>query len=390
MLKYFSCGARSLEEQFVLYGTALTFLFLVPFSIYRLLTGDLIIAAIDMVVALLMVLLFSQAWQSNKIKYLNRFSVIVFMSGILVVMYLKGPDTVYWAFAAMGATYFLLRSYLALFANITFICLTSILFHSKLSLAETMSIYPSLVLVCLFGFILSMRAEYKHNILQKLVSEDTLTGVKNRRSFDEKVDEILVNFKRYPTPFSMLLLDLDNFKKINDCHGHSIGDQVLVDFATLVKSKIRATDFIYRFGGEEFVVIAKKSYLEDSGNLADSIRKFIKNSKQMSKYNVTVSVGVSEILPFDDADSWFRRADQALYESKSSGRDTVRIADVDDKAKVFFKALSNYQNVKPLPAKANYLISPYSNTSSSLLIDSPVADASPLSKTKVSESLVSH
>ncbi|MEB8430774.1 GGDEF domain-containing protein [Cocleimonas sp. KMM 6892] len=216
-----------------------------------------------------------------------------------------------------------------------------------------------------------MRAEYNNNKLQKLVSEDTLTGIKNRRSFDEKVDEIIRNYRRYRTPVSMLLLDLDQFKKINDTKGHNAGDQVLVDFAKLVKSKIRTTDFIYRFGGEEFVVLAKNSSLEDSGNLADSIRKFIKESAELSKHQVTVSVGVSEIMPFDDAESWFRRADLALYESKSAGRDTVRIAETGDDTKVSFKALSNYQNIKPLRKKANYLICPYKNTHSSLLKDNP-------------------
>ncbi|TCJ88473.1 MULTISPECIES: GGDEF domain-containing protein [Cocleimonas] len=371
MFKSFKCGSRSLEEQFVLYGAGLTFIFLVPFSIYRFFTGDLTLAAIDMVMALLMVLIFTQAWQSKKIKYLNRFSVLMFMLGILSVMYLKGAETVFWAFPAMGATYFLLKSVPALIANIIFIGLTTLLFHGKLTNAEAMSIYPSLALVGLFGFILSMRAEYNNNKLQKLVSEDTLTGIKNRRSFDEKVDEIIRNYRRYRTPVSMLLLDLDQFKKINDTKGHNAGDQVLVDFAKLVKSKIRTTDFIYRFGGEEFVVLAKNSSLEDSGNLADSIRKFIKESAELSKHQVTVSVGVSEIMPFDDAESWFRRADLALYESKSAGRDTVRIAETGDDTKVSFKALSNYQNIKPLRKKANYLICPYKNTHSSLLKDNP-------------------
>ncbi len=359
MFNLFNRKKRSLEDQLVVYGTAITLLFLVFFSFYRLITGDLMLAAIDLVMALLMVVIFTQSWRSKKVKYLNIIAVISFMLGIFGVMYLKGPDMIFWAFPAMGATYFLLQSRPAFVANIVFIGGITLLFFDVFTKAEAMSIYPSLVLVCFFGFILSMRSERQNKKLLKLVSEDALTRVKNRRSFDEKVEEILANYKRLPKPACMLLLDLDCFKKINDSYGHKQGDQVLVDFARIVKSRIRETDFIYRFGGEEFVVIAKNSSLEDSGNLADSIRKFVQENEKLSKFKVTVSIGVSEIMPMDDANSWFRRADMALYESKSSGKNTVRIAELDEYKAVRFKALCNYQNIKPLSAKANNLIRPF-------------------------------
>ena len=369
MLKFLKCGQRSLEDQLVLYGTGITFLFLVPFSIYRLMIGDLILATIDLVMALLMVVLFTQSWRSRKYKYLNIFAVFLFMLGIIGVMYLKGTDLIFWTFPGIGAAYFLLQSRPALVANIIFISSTILLFFDKLTQTQVLGIFPSLVLVCLFGFIFSMRSERQNKKLLKLVSEDTLTRIKNRRSYDEKVVEILANYKRFPKPSCMLLLDLDMFKKINDFHGHKQGDQVLIDFAKLIKSRIRETDFIYRFGGEEFVVIAKNSSLEDSGNLAESLRKYVQESEKLAKYKLTVSIGVSEIMPLDDADSWFRRADLALYESKSSGRNTVRIAEVDEDEAVRFKELCNYQNIKPLSAKANSLLRPYTDISHTSLVD---------------------
>ncbi len=335
------------------------------------------LAAIDLVMALLMLVIFTQSWRSKKTKYLNIFAVISFMLGISGVMYLKGQDMIFWAFPAMGATYFLLKSRPAFLLNIIFIGGTTLLFFDKFTKAEAMSIYPSLVLVCLLGFIFSMRSERQNKKLLKLVSEDTLTRVKNRRSFDEKVEEILANYKRFPKPVSMLLLDLDKFKKINDSHGHKQGDQVLIDFAKLVKSRIRETDFIYRFGGEEFVVIAKNSSLEDSGNLADSIRQFVQESEELAKFKVTVSIGVSEIMPMDDADSWFRRSDLALYESKSSGRNTVRIAELDENKTVCFKALCSYRNIKPLSAKANYLIRPFQDNNHDCLIGKSLIGSQP-------------
>jgi diguanylate cyclase (GGDEF)-like protein len=224
-----------------------------------------------------------------------------------------------------------------------------------------------------------MRSERQNKKLLKLVTEDTLTRVKNRRSFDEKVEELLANYKRVPKPVSMLLLDLDSFKKINDSHGHKQGDHVLIDFAKIVKSRIRETDYIYRFGGEEFVVIAKNSLLEDAGNLADSIRKFVQESEELSKFKVTVSIGVSEIAQMDDADSWFRRADLALYESKSSGRNTVRLAELDENMAVSFRALSRFRNIKLHSANTNSLIRPFQdNYNYSCLIGSNAAVSSSL------------
>lgn len=342
------------------------------------------LAAIDSVMALLMSLLFVQAWFSKKIEALNIFAVFAFMVGITGVMYLKGTDLIFWAFPAMGATYFLLHSRKALVANILFMGSTILLFYDKLTTTQSMGIYPSLILVCLFGYILSMRSERQNEKLVKLVSEDTLTGIKNRRSFDEKVVELLTHYKRYPKPSSMLLLDLDYFKNINDQYGHKQGDQVLIDFAKVLKSRIRATDYIYRFGGEEFVVIAKNSSLEDAGNLADSLRKYVQKHEDLAKFNVTVSIGVSEVLPTDDANSWFRRADLALYESKSSGRNTVRIAELDKYDAVRFKALVNYRNIKPVPSKANGLIRPYQDASSSSYMDTSFIDNSVVSRSLIS------
>jgi len=304
-----------------------------------------------------MVMIFAQSWFSKKVKYLNTFAVVSLMMGVSWVMNMKGLSMIFWAFPTMGVTYFLLKSRAGLIVNILFIVGITLIFFDTLTKNNVLSIYPSLILVCFFGFVLSLCTEIQNKNLLRLVSEDTLTGVKNRRSFNEKIDEILANYKQSPKPVSMLVLDLDYFKKINDSHGHKQGDQVLIDFAQTVKSIIRSTDYIYRFGGEEFVVIAHSS-LENSGVLGDSIREFIKISPSLSKYNVTVSIGVSEIEAADDADSFFRRADNALYEAKSSGRNAVRLARLDENNKVYCEALSHYRGIKSMSSKMHYLLRP--------------------------------
>ncbi|MEH6457349.1 MAG: GGDEF domain-containing protein, partial [Cocleimonas sp.] len=357
MFKLLSSNQRSLQDQLVLFGTALPCFLILPFSLYRVSIGDYAIGAIDLIIALSLVTIFSQTYSSKKIRYLNITAVTICLIAVSWVMHMKGLSMVFWAFPSMGFTYFVLKSKEALIANILFMSAITFIFFDVLTKNQALSIYPSLILVCLFGFAFSLCSESQNKKLLKLVSEDTLTGVKNRRSFDEKLEEVLANYKRSPSKVSMLLLDLDYFKKINDSHGHKQGDQVLIDFAQTVKSIIRSTDCIYRFGGEEFVVIAYSS-LENSGVLGDSIREFIKISPSLSKYNVTVSIGVSEIEAEDDADSFFRRADNALYEAKSSGRNRVRLARLDENNQVYCEPLSHYPGVKPVSSKMHYLLRP--------------------------------
>lgn len=356
MLNFLKFKNRSLENQFALYGAGIPFLLLLPFAIYRFVIGDLMLASIDFGMAMFMAAVFIQSWRSKNIKILKYFAVISFMLGFLGVIHLKGPDMIFWAFPAMAATYFLLQARHAFIANILFIACTTLLFFDKLTKTEVISVYPSLILVCFFGFLFSMRSERQNKKFHKLATEDTLTGVENRRSFDDKVEEILAQYKRSPKPVSVLLLDIDYFKKINDSYGHKKGDQVLTDFAQKVKSIIRSTDHIYRFGGEEFVVIAENSSLENAGILGESIRGFIQTSPSISKYNITVSIGVSEIVATDDADSLFRRADKALYEAKSDGRNKVRLANFDKKEEVHPEALRKQGKIKPISSKKHSFI----------------------------------
>lgn len=349
-------NSRNLQEQLVLFGALLPCFFLIPFTFYRLAMGDYAIAAVDFMISVGLITIFLQTLYGNKSKLLNAVAVTFFMSGVTWVMHMKGLSMVFWAFPTLGFTYFVMKSSEALTMNIIFITVITVLFSNELTTQQTLSIYPSLILVCLFGFGFSLCSESQNEKLMQRVSVDTLTGIKNRRSFDEKVYEILESYKRYPKPVSMLLIDLDHFKKVNDSYGHKKGDQILIDFAKTVESVVRTTDYVYRFGGEEFVVIAKNSTVENSAVLAESIREFVTKTPCLSDFNVTVSIGVAEIKENDDADSWFRRADRALYESKESGRNKVTLAKINENSLEDVNIIS--EEIVSIPTKTKSLISP--------------------------------
>ncbi|QFR42893.1 GGDEF domain-containing protein [Sulfurimonas xiamenensis] len=166
-----------------------------------------------------------------------------------------------------------------------------------------------------------------HNKIKKnreLIRIDFLTKAKNRKAYHENVLELLSLYKRYQIPFSIMLFDIDNFKEVNDTYGHSVGDDVLKDITRLVKSEIRESDFLYRVGGEEFVVLFPQTSLQSAKKVAEKIRKIIQNNlNTIENRTITISIGVCEVEADDIGDSLYKKVDQLLYKAKKSGKNRV-------------------------------------------------------------------
>jgi len=161
--------------------------------------------------------------------------------------------------------------------------------------------------------------------LLKLATHDALTGVFNRRRFDEKLAENSLLFQRTGRPFALLFIDADHFKHINDTHGHAIGDEVLRQLARLIQDNTRATDFLARYGGEEFAVLLPEVEVPESPEVvAEKIRAAIADATFASVGHVTVSIGIGLASPLDTtATALIKRADQQLYQAKRTGRNRV-------------------------------------------------------------------
>lgn len=161
---------------------------------------------------------------------------------------------------------------------------------------------------------------------------DTLTGLKNRLALDMYADREIKLAQRHQKAMSVLIIDLDHFKDINDTHGHLGGDAALKHCADAMLQAVRETDQVFRYGGEEFVILLNEADLDNALKSAERIRKKIAalsipfNDKTIS---LTTSVGVSAVTPKDTFHSIFARADEALYLAKSSGRDQVVCSESD-------------------------------------------------------------
>jgi diguanylate cyclase (GGDEF)-like protein len=176
--------------------------------------------------------------------------------------------------------------------------------------------------------IIQMRE--RANNLEKEVMLDALMQIHNRRAFDLQMREELRRYRHDGQIFSLLLMDVDNFKRINDLYGHSAGDKCLQGIAKLIRSTLRNTDFLARYGGEELVAILKGTGIKAAQLVAEKVRSRIEKARftyQETVIPLTISIGVTEVIPTDlISDNPLDRADKAMYQSKKDGRNRSCLA----------------------------------------------------------------
>ena len=159
--------------------------------------------------------------------------------------------------------------------------------------------------------------------LKQLATTDALTGICNRRHFDEVLASEINRAARFSSPLSLILFDIDHFKRVNDTFGHQAGDRVLTQLAVTVGNSIRTVDLFARWGGEEFVVMLPGSDLDAGRLLAEKLRMALEKQPFSDVGQVTCSFGVAEYAPGDNADALIKKVDRCLYHAKASGRNRV-------------------------------------------------------------------
>jgi diguanylate cyclase len=166
--------------------------------------------------------------------------------------------------------------------------------------------------------------------LRTAVRIDGLTQLANRVFFDEKLNEMIALRKRYGDPFSLMMIDLDNFKAINDSFGHPAGDRILKGVALKIKASLRGSDFLARFGGDEYALILVKSDLKAATEVAWKLCEEVRGSRFIlddTALTMTLSIGVAEAYGDDSDETLLKRADAALYRTKAAGRNGVSAAE---------------------------------------------------------------
>ncbi len=172
-----------------------------------------------------------------------------------------------------------------------------------------------------------LQVKERSESLEKEVLLDPLTQINNRRAYDLQIREYLRRFHRNGEQFSLILIDIDHFKKVNDDYGHKAGDKCLKEIVKLIKSSLRQSDFLARYGGEELIAILPGSGAAGAQNVAEKIRSCIANARFYFKDEilpVTISLGGTVVMTSDtDPDTPFIRVDEAMYRAKKGGRNRV-------------------------------------------------------------------
>lgn len=245
--------------------------------------------------------------------------------GVTIVR--QGVIGALWAYPAVMLFQFVASRWVANVLNGLLVIMVTVLAYLHLGPSVTIRVFVTLVLTMIFtniflGIVLRLQER-----LRKLGITDALTGAYNRRHMDKEVGDAVERYQRYGAGSSLLLADIDHFKRINDNAGHAAGDRALREIAALMRRSLRKLDLVFRIGGEEFLVLLPDVKQAGAVEAAEKLRREIASAEFLPGQKITISIGVAELAPGESRDQWVSRIDRALYTAKDSGRDRVVIAD---------------------------------------------------------------
>jgi diguanylate cyclase (GGDEF)-like protein len=297
-----------------------------PFAVFRFADSDWMMAGVDTVIIMGFSFLGVSVLRPRRVRFASLSIVILCVVGVLTTVYIRGEQQIYWAYPALLATFYLAKPGEAvLISTLTIIALVPALVPKMDGLILTTTLV-TLIATSVFAYAFAFLSRGQRDQLLQLARKDPLTGAGNRRALDEKLLEVCAAQARSNTPSSMVLIDIDNFKEINDEFGHAIGDQILIRLTEIIELRIRVTDSLYRIGGEEFVVVIEGQAKDKARRMAEQLRTLVEANELAPEGSVTISLGVAQLSVGESPGDWMRRADLALYESKRSGRNQTSLA----------------------------------------------------------------
>lgn len=297
-----------------------------PFAVIRWMSGDWLVAIIDTIIVAGFAVLGTYIYRTKRVRAASIAIAILCAGGAVATVYARGPQQIYWSFPALMAAFYLLKPREAIALTVSMAAALIPRLIQDVNTFEASTIIIAILVTMAFAFAFSVVNNRQQNKLVNLATKDPLTGAGNRRALLAKLTEVIASFNRSKSPSSLVLLDVDHFKSVNDKYGHATGDQILQRIAQILELRIRLNDTLYRIGGEEFVVVVDGQGIERASRLADQLRTLIEANELLPEQTVTVSLGVAELQSGESHDSWVQRADEALYRAKRAGRNTFRLA----------------------------------------------------------------
>ncbi|ROT98254.1 GGDEF domain-containing protein [Marinobacter sp. R17] len=296
-----------------------------PFAVFRFLTGNVTAGITDLLILASICAAVAYAWLTGDNRRAGLCLAVFTCTGGVMVASLLGDEGLFWLFPALVTSFFLATPIVAVVVNSMALAALMIDGSAFDSHEQMLSFVTTCIVVSSCAYIFARRNEHQRERLERLATHDPLTGVKNRRAMEEEMQAAVANHIRNDMPYALIIFDLDHFKRINDAYGHARGDEALVECTDLVRRCTRRSDQLFRFGGEEFVLLMPGVQASGIQAVAENLRHKVASELQTPTGPITASFGVSCLQPGDDAESWLARADDALYEAKSRGRNQVVI-----------------------------------------------------------------
>jgi len=296
-----------------------------PFAVYRFLQGNWIVGVIDLLIAGLVGLNAVYALKTGRHQGPALVGVGIVCTGALLASLLLGRSGLLWTYSSVVASFLLVDRRVALAASLALVGSISVFAPDFASLAERMSYLATTSTVGLFAFIFAFQTARQRAQLEALASHDPLTGAGNRRLLERELDEEVHQFELKHRPVALVVLDLDHFKQVNDRYGHEPGDQVLAQFAAILRGNLRKLDRLYRMGGEEFVLSLPATQAAGLPIVLDKLQHAVREQLRGPGSSVTVSMGAASLHADETWGQWLARADAALYRAKNGGRDRYEI-----------------------------------------------------------------
>lgn len=302
-------------------------MWILPFSIYRFAVGNLAIGLLDLLIVVGIALPASHALLTSRSESGIRIVAMVCCLGCVAAAQAIGLVGLLWTYASVAFVFFVLPRNLALaLSSGTLLAVMVVAGEELASTFERVSYLASAALVGLFAHVVATRYERQRQQLETLAWIDPLTGAGNRRMLELELSQARAAAAGAAVPPALAIMDFDHFKRINDRFGHEAGDRVLVAFAELLRDLLYRVGRLYRFGGEEFVLLLPTTDAAGLRALTETLRATVETRLATPDgAAVTVSIGATLLRPEEHWSHWLRRADAALYRAKSAGRNRVEI-----------------------------------------------------------------
>ena len=296
-----------------------------PFAINNFIQGRILLGIGS--TAILVIMAFN-AWSIHyHDRYYAMFSFLVLVPVILFFLSLsirtQGLIGIFWSYPAIVAFYFMLPERMAWAANILLLVISIPQAWFVVDPAHAARMIASLLVVSVFTAISIRVINQQQYRLHIQAVTDPLTGLLNRMTLHNTLQQATEQFKRSEIPVTLVTLDIDHFKKINDAHGHDAGDRVLQKIGKFMKQKCRSADQVFRLGGEEFLILLYGTNANGSQQVAEKLRSEIVQASLLPGETVTVSIGAATLQPEEDWQTWMKRSDENLYRAKAAGRNQV-------------------------------------------------------------------